>query len=152
MPTSTLAFRKTELLRILPVPTSLVISMDRYLATLMPFVAPVVSMEASLSKYRRHGANLWLVEPHKVLAKRLEVRLRSERAITREIPGWLRKHEEIDVGAPGVKSYLKEIDMAQVVSYINVDRPTRREHTDYLLHGLRTAGRRGPCPIGFFTG
>ena len=57
--TSALAFSRTYLDRVLPVPEAAFRGCaDAYLAGLSPFVGPVVGVRRPLSLYRLHGANL----------------------------------------------------------------------------------------------
>jgi glycosyltransferase involved in cell wall biosynthesis len=58
-PTSALAFRREPLSRLLPVPESIRLSADGYLALLVPFVASVLALPDPLTVYRLHGRNLY---------------------------------------------------------------------------------------------
>lgn len=58
-PTSALAFRREPLSRLLPVPESIRLSADGYLALLIPFVASVQALPDPLTVYRLHGQNLY---------------------------------------------------------------------------------------------
>src|SRR5271170_1486806 len=56
--TSCLAFRRSALSKLLPVPEALRSQADAYLTALLIFVAPVVALPEFLAKYRLHGTNL----------------------------------------------------------------------------------------------
>ena len=58
-PTSALAFRRSALSRVVPIPESIKLSADAYLALLLPFVASVLAVPEVLTVYRLHGQNLY---------------------------------------------------------------------------------------------
>ncbi|HTU34204.1 MAG TPA: glycosyltransferase [Candidatus Acidoferrum sp.] len=77
-PTSSLAFRRQALERIIPIPDALVFMADAFLIATVIFLGPVVAVPESLAKNCVHGHNLWFVEAHKpdpnVLRRRVEMR------------------------------------------------------------------------------
>lgn len=149
MPTSTLAFRRSAMLKILPIPASIAISMDRYLAVLMPLVAPVITFPEVLSGYRCHASNNFLFRPEKVEAARISRRIECERAITREVAKWLRENTQA-LSRPEVLSYLNEIDMMQIRGYAAVDRATRIEQNRLMLYRMKTEGTAWSLPYRAF--
>ena len=57
--TSCLAFRRSALEKLLPVPETLRSQADAFLTALAIFVAPIVAVEDYLGKYRLHATNLF---------------------------------------------------------------------------------------------
>src|SRR5262244_1194493 len=58
-PTATLAFRRTILQRLVPIPEALVVQADAHLSACVIFVAPIVYVDQALTVYRVHAGNLW---------------------------------------------------------------------------------------------
>src|SRR5258708_29413619 len=58
-PTSFLAFRRSALDLLLPIPESLTIQADAHLSALIVFVAPIVALPDFLAVYRVHEKNLF---------------------------------------------------------------------------------------------
>jgi glycosyltransferase involved in cell wall biosynthesis len=58
-PTSALAFRRSCLCALLPIPEGLRIQADAHLSGLVIFLAPVVAIDEALAVYRVHGRNLF---------------------------------------------------------------------------------------------
>jgi glycosyltransferase involved in cell wall biosynthesis len=91
-PTSCLAFRRSIVERLLPVPETLKLQADGHFVFLMPLIAPVVAVDEPLAVYRVHGQNLFYASE----TSNLEVKKRYVKSFTtlvREVKAWVRKHK-----------------------------------------------------------
>lgn len=89
-PTSSLAFRKTSLDRLTPIPERCSFMHDAYLTGTAVFLGAVSAIPECLTKNRVHGNNLWFMENNrlpdrKFLQRRIEVR----RAAIESIRAWV---------------------------------------------------------------
>ena len=87
-PTSCLAFRRTLLQHVLPVPESLRIQADGHLGLLMPLVAPIIAIPEPLSVYRVHGQNLFYVDEKAASLERRQKWVQSFSGVIRETQKW----------------------------------------------------------------
>lgn len=62
VPTSSLAFRRTALYRVMPVPEECSFMHDAYLIATTMCLGPVLAIDECLTKNRIHGENLWFAE------------------------------------------------------------------------------------------
>ena len=90
--TTSLAFRRSVLQRVLPIPEQLRIQADAYLATLSTFVAPVVAVAEPLAVYRIHGSNLYFSGAGDVDRERIRRRIATRRALADGVRAWLESH------------------------------------------------------------
>jgi glycosyltransferase involved in cell wall biosynthesis len=106
---SSLAFRKSTLDEILPIPEAISIQADGYMQALALFVAPVAAVDEPLGVYRFHGANLYfLSEAEEDEDKDREIRKRrvvTLRALVDGLQGWFRLHN-YDLAQPAVRATL----------------------------------------------
>ena len=78
---SSLAFRKTILEKVLPIPEAIIIQADGYIQALAVCLAPVAAIDEPLGIYRFHGSNLYfLSEAERDREK--DVERRKRRAVT----------------------------------------------------------------------
>jgi glycosyltransferase involved in cell wall biosynthesis len=138
--TSVMAFRKRLLREVLPIPDSLVIMMDLYVAGLMPFVAPVIRLSEVLTKYRNHGQNLCLFSTSAADRERFQRRLACEKAGLAEIARWL-SHHGIDPRRPDVKAYLDRLKFSLIEFRLGLGAASRFEHLAYLRYESRRRGQ-----------
>jgi glycosyltransferase involved in cell wall biosynthesis len=135
-----LALRKRLLREVLPIPDSLVISMDLYVAGLMPFVAPVIRISDVLTRYRNHGRNSCLFGNSAADRERLERRLACEKAGLAEIALWLSRHG-IDPRGPQVKAYLDQLKFGLIEYRLSLGAASRFEHLAYFRYESRRRGQ-----------
>lgn len=92
--TTSLAFRRRVLEKVLPIPEELRIQADAYLATVSTFVAPVVAVEDALAVYRIHGNNLYFssASSGEANAERIRRRIATRRALANGVLVWLKSH------------------------------------------------------------
>src|SRR5271169_864124 len=106
---SSLAFRRSVLKGILPIPETITIQADGYIQALALFLAPVAAIDEPLGVYRFHGSNLYfLSQAEKDRDKDMERRKRRAltlRAIVHGLKEWFRSHE-YDLAQPTVRATL----------------------------------------------
>jgi glycosyltransferase involved in cell wall biosynthesis len=127
LPTSSLAFSREVLARMLPIPEWIKLQADAYIALLVVFLAPVEAISEELCIYRIHGKNLFATGARG--GKGQDTHLKMRRAIYAEVKSWLQVHgfdltrremwmfferlalfleiEEFEHAAPGRQEYLK---------------------------------------------
>ncbi len=115
-PTATLAFRRSVLQRLLPVPESLVVQADAHLSACVIFIAPIVYIDQPLTVYRVHAGNLWnwvgnsppgcpVFEGDPAAKARLKRQVTTTRAIGLGVRKWLEKNS-FDVDRPDLRAFL----------------------------------------------
>ncbi len=127
--TSGLAFRKTALEELLPIPERLKILADSYLGYLIIFIAPVAAIREHLTRYRIHGGNLFSVNGGD--AARLRRRLECWSAAVEEIKSWLARNGW-DLRRPEIAAYVRRYELVAWRFRFDLERPGRREFFDYL--------------------
>jgi glycosyltransferase involved in cell wall biosynthesis len=127
--TSGLAFRRTALAELLPIPERLKILADSYLGYLIIFVAPVAAITEHLTRYRIHSDNLF---SHSAAEKaRLQQRLDCWSAAVEEINGWLARHGW-DLQRPEIAAYVRRYELVKWRFRFDLAQPGRKEFFDYL--------------------
>ena len=113
-----LAFRRSVLQRLLPIPESLVVQADAHLSACVIFLAPIAYISEPLAVHRVHEGNLWnwagntppgaLVFAGDPAARaRLVRRIATTRAIAAAVRQWLEK-SGFDVNRPDLRAYLAQ--------------------------------------------
>ncbi|MBI3663828.1 MAG: glycosyltransferase family 2 protein [Acidobacteria bacterium] len=127
--TSGLAFRKTALAELLPIPERLKILADSYLGYLIIFVAPVAAISEHLTRYRIHGGNQFSHGGGDTARRRQ--RLECWSAAVEEIKSWLTRRG-FDLGRPEIAAYVRRYELVAWRFQFDVERPGRKEFFDYL--------------------
>jgi glycosyltransferase involved in cell wall biosynthesis len=130
--TSCLAFRRSALDKLLPVPETLRSQADAYLTGLIIFVAPVAAAGKYLGKYRLHGANLFQTDGRQISHQQIEHRMAMRAALLAEIEKWLKKKGE-DIRSRNLRAYLAQWKKAQVQDKFLLDAPGRWRYFRHLL-------------------
>ena len=130
--TSCLAFRRTTLKLLLPVPNSLRSQADAYLTALIIFVAPVAALPELLAKYRLHGANLFQAKEGEAGRGRIEHRMAMRAVLLAEIRAWLERNGH-DLASPDLQAYLKQWTKAQEQDGFELHKPSRWKYFRHLL-------------------
>jgi len=138
--TSCLAFRRSALKKLLPIPETLRSQADAYLTALVIFVAPVAALPEFLAKYRVHGANLFHISENKPARKRIEHRMAMRAVLSAEIRGWLQRNGH-DLASPNLQAYMKQWTKAQEVDGFALAKPSRWTYFRHLLEYPRVYGR-----------
>jgi len=142
-PTATLAFRRSVLQRLLPVPESLVVQADAHLCACVIFVAPIVYIDQPLTVYRIHEGNLWnwagntppgrrVFEGDPAARARLERQVIASRAIGVGVREWLEKNG-FDVDRPDLRAFLMRWAISSRAAEFALSPPGRLQFFRYLL-------------------
>jgi glycosyltransferase involved in cell wall biosynthesis len=91
-PTSCLAFRRSLVEKLLPIPESLRLQADGYIEHLAVLMAPVAAIAEAVSVYRVHGRNLYYAGDG-LSREEKGRRIDSYSSLMKEIKGWTRRHE-----------------------------------------------------------
>jgi glycosyltransferase involved in cell wall biosynthesis len=130
--TSCLAFRRSALNKLLPVPEVLRSQADAYLTALVIFVAPIAALPEFLAKYRVHGANLFHISEDRPPRERIEHRMAMRSALSAEIQAWLERNG-YDLASPNLQAYMKQWTKAQEVDGFALGKPGRWNYFRHLL-------------------
>jgi glycosyltransferase involved in cell wall biosynthesis len=137
--TSSLAFRKSALDFLLPVPEELKSQADAYLTALIIFVAKVEAIPEFLGTYRLHGANLFQANGQKAPRAQIVNRMAMREILLKEVERWLteRGHDlhDADLGA-----YIQQWRKAQERDRFLLDAPSRWTFFRHLLEYPRLYG------------
>lgn len=150
-PTCTLAFRRTILQRLLPVPEPLVIQADAHLFATVIFLAPIVYIEQPLAAYRVHEGNAslgWFAEPSSEQTPnsrsdpqtkaRLYRSIVTTRAIGEGVCDWLRKNG-FDPESANLRPFVMRWSFISRALEFRLSPPSRLKLSRYFLDYLRTA-------------
>ena len=136
--TSCLAFRRSALQHVLPVPEGLRSQADAYLTALIIFVAPVVALPEFLARYRLHGANLFQATAG-ATRDGIKHRMEMRAILLLEIQAWLKRHgHELD--SRDLHAYLKQWTKAQEFDSFAIHKPNRWRYFRHLLEMPKTYG------------
>jgi glycosyltransferase involved in cell wall biosynthesis len=130
--TSCLAFRRTALNLLLPVPETLRSQADAFLTALIIFIAPVTALPEFLAKYRFHGANLFQSDVGRAARDRIEHRMAMRAILLAEIRTWLELNGH-DLASPDLVAYLKQWTKAQEQDGFEIHKPSRWRYFRHLL-------------------
>jgi glycosyltransferase involved in cell wall biosynthesis len=137
-PTSFLAFRRSALELLLPIPKALTIQADAHLSGLIVFVAPIVAVPECLAVYRVHGTNLF-ADRSESNGPRHELRMKTRRALVDGMRNWL-SERAYDLGRPDLHAYFKQWDLSQEKDEFTVSPPGRARISRHLLEYARYYG------------
>jgi glycosyltransferase involved in cell wall biosynthesis len=140
-PTSTLAFRRSVLDQLLPVPEELVIQADAQLSACAIFLAPVVYVAEPLAVYRIHGGNLWNLAGQSSAKERLQRRMKTTRAIGDDVRQWLAKNG-FEVNRPEIRAFLMQWTISSRADEFALSPPGRWRFFRHLLEQPRYFGTR----------
>lgn len=130
--TSCLAFRRSALNKLLPVPEALRSQADAYLTALIIFVAPVTALPEFLAKYRLHAENLFHISGDKPAGDRIKHRLAMRAVLSSEICVWLERNG-YDLASRDLQAYLKQWTKAQETDGFALSKPSRWSYFRHLL-------------------
>jgi glycosyltransferase involved in cell wall biosynthesis len=146
-PTATLAFRRSVLQRLLPIPDSLVVQADAHLSACVVFIAPIKYIDKPLTVYRVHAGNLWnwggnTPSDYNILRRDPTARGRMMRrvATTREIGvgvgHWLERNG-FDINSPDVRTFLMQWTLSSDAAEFALAPPGRLRFFRHLLDQSR---------------
>src|SRR6266568_294741 len=130
--TSCLAFRRTALEKLLPVPETLRSQADAFLTALVIFVAPIVAVEDYLGKYRLHATNLFQTAAAKPSREQVQHRMAMRATLLAEIQKWLPRHGH-DLRSADLRAYLAQWKKAQAQDGFALRAPGRFKYLRHLL-------------------
>jgi glycosyltransferase involved in cell wall biosynthesis len=142
-PTATLAFRRSVLQQLLPVPESLIVQADAHLTACVIFVAPIIYINQPLTVYRVHVDNLWncvantpssfaIFEGDLADKARLQRRVITTRAIKEGVRQWLEKNS-FDVNRPDLRAFLMQWTISSRSVEFALSPPGRMRFFHHLL-------------------
>lgn len=130
--TSCLAFRRSALDSLVPVPEVLRSQADAYLTALVIFVAPVAALPEFLAKYRLHETNLFQTQGGVVARDVVEHRMEMRAALLTENRTWLSRNG-YDLSSPNLHAYLKQWTKAQELDSFELCKPNRWKYFRHLF-------------------
>jgi glycosyltransferase involved in cell wall biosynthesis len=137
---SSLAFRKSILERVLPIPEGITIQADGYIQALALFLAPVAAIDEPLGIYRFHGSNLYyLSEAGEDKDKDIERRNRRVVTLGALVDGlteWFRSHG-YNLAQPTVRATLSRWKTILEREEFAVTSPGRIRFFKHLLESNR---------------
>lgn len=150
LPTATLAFRRSVLQRLLPVPARLVVQADAHLSACVVFLAPIVYIDEPLTVYRVHTGNLcnWAgntppgcntFEGDPAAKARLQRSVITTRAISEGVRQWLEQNG-FDVNRPDLRAYLMRWIIASRAIEFVLSPPGRLRFFRHLFEQSRYFG------------
>ena len=149
-PSSTLAFRRSILQRLLPVPAPLVIQADAHLFACVIFLAPIAYIDQPLAAYRVSASNASLgwfagapvsgTQPDLQGDSDAEVRLRrsvvTARAIGEGVREWLEKNG-FDPDGPALRPFVMRWSLFSSTLEFSLCPPSRLRFSRHLFDQLR---------------
>jgi len=130
--TSCLAFRRSVLRELLPIPEVLRSQADAYLTALVIFLAPVLAVPEYLGKYRLHGTNLFQTDVQRISPSQIEHRMAMREALLSAIQNWLLQHGQI-LDSSDIRAYLMQWTKAQEQDSFLLGAPGRLEYFRHLI-------------------
>jgi glycosyltransferase involved in cell wall biosynthesis len=130
-PTSCITFRRTSLNRLLPIPESIRMLADCYLAALIPFLSPILAIPEFLAIYRIHETNCYYADEWQIPVDAMKSRLQTWQILIDAMRKWLadngytKKH-------PPVRSFLDRWSLYQESQRFILDPPGRLRFFRYL--------------------
>jgi glycosyltransferase involved in cell wall biosynthesis len=136
-PTSCLAFRRSALERLLPMPEAINLQADAYLALLVIFVAPILALPEKLTVYRIHGDNLYSVTGARNTPQSQRRRFQTLKIVLEEMRLWLTRNG-FHISDRNVRAFLDQWAIFQQAAEYPIDPPTRWQLFSHLLRYNRT--------------
>jgi glycosyltransferase involved in cell wall biosynthesis len=123
-PASALAFRRSSVAPLLPIPESLTIQADSHLSGLIIFLAPVLAVPESLAVYRIHGQNLYYPTSTDVDVARTRRRMVTRDTLVADMKAWLAAHAH-DVSSPDLHDLFMQWRLTQEGDEFQIAPPSR---------------------------
>ncbi len=130
-PTSSLAFRRSALQPLLPIPEKLTIQADAHLSALIVFLAPIVGVPECLAVYRVHGQNLF-AGPSGASSARQELRLKTRRVLVDGMKVWL-DERGYNLRQSDLHAFFKQWDLSQEKDEFVAKPPGRVKISRHLM-------------------
>jgi glycosyltransferase involved in cell wall biosynthesis len=149
-PTSCLAFRRSLLLEILPMPERIRIQADTYLGLLAPLLAPVQAIPEALAVYRAHGENLFYDENGPVSPERRARQFEMFMAVLADVKAWVRSHRD-RVDLSRAMLFLNRCPTVWRREYFKSFPPSRWQFFSFLLEQNFRYQRQQTLPFTVFN-
>jgi len=130
-PTSFLAFRRSAIDLLLPIPEELTIQADAFLSALVIFVAPIVAVTDRLAVYRIHSTNLF-ADAGRADARRRELRVRTRAALVHAMRIWL-DERAYELERPDLDELFKQWELTQEGDEFDLAPPGRLKIARHLV-------------------
>jgi glycosyltransferase involved in cell wall biosynthesis len=130
-PTSFLAFRRSAMELLLPIPEGLTIQADAHLSGLIVFVAPIVAVEECLAVYRVHGQNLF-ADQGVVNKARQSTRMKTRKLLVDGMKRWLFERG-YDLNRSDLYAYFKQWELSQEKEMFVAEPPSRARISRHLM-------------------
>jgi len=130
--TSCLAFRRSVLRELLPIPEVLHPRADAYLTALVIFLAPILAVPGYLGKYRLHGTDLFQTDVQRISPSQAEHRMAMREALLSAIQNWLLQRGQ-DLDSSDIRAYLLQWTKTQEQDSFLLDAPGRLEYFRHLI-------------------
>jgi len=130
--TSCLAFRRTVLQEIFPIPESMRIQADAYVEMTAVLMAPILAIEEDLALYRIHGKNLCAGDfqaADREAATRLVI---SSNTVRREVQRWIRAHRP-RIGNVNTRRFVDGLIFLPLEQQFRFDSPGRFRYFAFLV-------------------
>lgn len=131
-PTSSLAFRRDALVKMLPVPEGMIAMADTYLFGICVCLGPVQAIPECLTKNRIHGRNLWFAEAGAPIAGVLERRLRWRGAAITGVRAWAQSNISPSAQAQ-LEHLVRRWERAQEADSFRIRNPGRFKYAALLM-------------------
>ncbi|HKW64035.1 MAG TPA: glycosyltransferase, partial [Candidatus Acidoferrum sp.] len=138
--TSCLAFRRTAVEKLLPVPETLRSQADAFLTALVIFVTQVLAVDDYLGKYRLHATNLFQTSAAKPAFPQIEHRMAMRAALLAEIQKWLYRNGH-DLRSADLQAYFLQWKRAQECDGFQLEAPGRWQYFRHLVSHPWTYGQ-----------
>jgi glycosyltransferase involved in cell wall biosynthesis len=135
-PTSCIAFRRSALKDLLPIPEEIRMLADCYVVALIPFRAPILAIAESLTVYRIHGRNSYSTSEAQVPTEASAKRLRMWEIVIGAMRKWLEEHGYSRKQA-AVRSLLDRWTLLLQREEFAIRAPGRLQFFRYLLQCYR---------------
>jgi glycosyltransferase involved in cell wall biosynthesis len=145
LPTSSLAFSRQTLARMLPMPEFIRLQADAYIALLVVFLAPVVAVSEDLCVYRIHGKNLFAAGVTDSATRRQDLQMQKHLSMRRAIfdasMRWLME-QGFDVKRPDIYAYFERLYLFLEAEEFAFEAPTRKQFFRYMWRNTKLYWRR----------
>jgi len=130
LPTSSLAFSREVLARMLPMPDWIRLQADAYIALLVVFLAPVEAIPEDLCVYRLHGKNLFAADVRG--GKGHDGHLKMLKAIFAAVKAWLGEHG-FDLDRKDIWMFFERLSLFLEIQEFEYVAPGRMEYLKYMM-------------------
>jgi glycosyltransferase involved in cell wall biosynthesis len=140
-PTSCVAFRRSILQQVLPIPEKLRVQADGYLGATMVFAAPILGIDECLGIYRIHGKNLYHGADENLSPSRRQERIDNRQVIIDGARQWLTPRANL-LNRNEILNFLHRWELYQDNDRFALEAPGRLRFFRHLMLYNRCYGSR----------